>query len=373
MELQVLKETVARFGRESLAPAAAETERNGAVSPEHWSAMAGMQLTGVMVSPEFDGAGAGLPEALVIAEELGRACASTAWQWLEHTNTTVGLNGFGSPAAKQSLLRPLARGELLGAALKTTEAGGGSDMQTMKATAVSSGSNYVINGTKVFQSLAGTADVYLVVAREGSSESEAMSIIAVERNAPGLTFGPRERTMGLGGVAVADMVMQDCTVPADNVIGKPGGFMPVFGAIGGFAQMGAAAIALGMMQASLDETLGFLANRQVGARTLGSVHGIQVQVADLFIAVESSRALLERASRDGGNIALRFGTKVNTIDAAMRVIDRCLLLHGSAGYSQAMPFERRARDIRAFAIHYGNNDAMRGNLGQMLLARSVRR
>jgi alkylation response protein AidB-like acyl-CoA dehydrogenase len=127
-----------------------------------------------------------------------------------------------------------------------------------------------------------------------------------------------------------------------------------------------------MMQASLDETLGFLANRQVGSRALGSLHGIQMQVADLFIEVESSRALIERASREGGNIALRFGTKVNTVDAATRVIDRCLLLHGNAGYSQAMPFERRARDIRAFAIHYGNNDVVRGNLGQMLLAGSAR-
>lgn len=372
MELQVLKEALRRFGRETLAPAAAETEQNGAVSPENWAAMAKMQLTGVMVSTDYDGAGAGLPEALVIGEELGRACASTAWQWLEHTNTTVALNGFASPTLKESLLKPMARGELLGAALKTTEAGGGSDIQTLKTAAAPSNGNYIINGTKVFQSLAGAADVYLVVAREGSPESDALSILAVERDAPGLSFGPRERTMGLGGIAVGDMVMQDCTVSADNIIGKPGGFGPVFGAIGGFAMMAASAIALGMMQASLDETVGFLAGRQVGTRTLSSLHGIQMQIADLFIKVESSRSLIERASRERGNLALRFGTKVNTTDVAAQVIDRCLLLHGNAGYSRAMPLERRARDIRAFAIHYGNNDVVRGNLGQMLLAGAAR-
>lgn len=368
MDLQVLKESLRRFGREELAPAAAETERNGAVSPELWATMAKMELTGVMVSPDYDGAGAGLPEALVIAEELGRACGSTAWQWLEHTNMTVALNGFASPALKESLLKPMARGELLGAALKTTEAGGGSDIQTMKTTAVPSNDSYVINGTKVFQSLAGAADAYLVVAREGSPDSEALSILAVERDAPGLSIGPREQTMGLRGISVGDMVMQDCTVPVENLIGKPGGFGPVFGAIGGFAMMAASAIALGMMQASLDETRGFLANRQVGTRALSSIHGIQMQIADLFIKVESSRALIDRASREGGNLPLRFATKVSTADAAAQVIDRCLLLHGNAGYSQAMPFERRARDIRAFAIHYGNNDVVRGNLGQMLLA-----
>ncbi len=367
MELQVLRETLRRFGRENLAPAAAETERSGAIAPERWAAMAKMELTGVMVSPDYDGAGAGLPEALVIAEELGRACTSTAWQWLEHTNATVALNGFASPALKDSLLKPLARGELLGAALKTTEAGGGSDIKTLKTTAVPSEGRYILDGTKVFQSLAGAADVYLVVAREGSPDSEALSILAVERDAPGLSFGPRERTMGLGGISVADIVMENCTVPADNLIGKPGGFGPVFGAIGGFAMMAASAIAIGMMQASLDETLSFLANRQVGARTLGSLHGIQMQIADLFIEVESSRGLLERATREGSNVGLRFGTKVKTSEGAARVIDRCLLLHGNAGYSRAMPFERRARDIRALAIHYGNNDVLRGNLGQMAL------
>lgn len=368
MELQILKDALGRFTREMLAPAAAETERSGAVSPECWAEMARMELTGVLVSPDFGGAGAGLPEALVIAEELGRACTSTAWQWLEHTNTTIALNAFASPALKESALRPLARGELLGAALKTTEAGGGSDISTLKTTAVPSNGNYVVDGTKVFQSLAGVADVYLVVAREASPESEALSILAVERDAPGLSFGPRERTMGLGGIAVADMVMENCTIPAENLVGKPGGFGPVFGTIGGFAMMGASAIALGMMQASYDETLDFLANRQVGTRTLGSLHGIQMQMADLFIDVESSRGLFERAGIAGDDIALRFGTKVKTTEAAARVIDRCLLLHGNAGYSQAMPFERRARDIRALAIHYGNNDVIRGNLGQMALS-----
>lgn len=372
MELQVLKESLARFRRESLAPAAAETERNGAVSPEIWAAMAKMELTGVMAAPDYGGAGAGIAEALVIAEELGRGCASTAWQWVEHTNATIGINAFGSPKLKDAVLKELARGELLGAALKTTEAGGGSDMTTMKATAAPSGGNYIINGTKVFQSLAGAADVYLVVAREGTPDSKAMSILAVGSNAPGLSFGPRERTMGLNGVSVADMLMEDCTVPATNLLGTPGGFGPVFGAIGGFAMQAASAIALGMMQGSYDETLAFLANREVGGRTLGSIHGIQVQLADLFIEIESSRAMLERASREPANLTLRFGTKVKATEAAARVIDRCLMLHGNAGYSRALPLERRARDVRALAIHYGNNDVLRGNIGQMSLAAPAR-
>jgi len=372
MDLQVLKDSLRRFGKETLGPAAAETDRNGAVSSAAWDAMAKMELTGVMVSTEYGGAGAGIAEALVIAEELGRACTSTAWQWLEHTNMTVALNGFAKPELKQSMLRPLARGELLGAAMKTTEAGGGSDIQTLQTTAALSDGNYVLNGTKVFQSLAGSADAYLVVARDASMDAGAMSLFAVERGAPGLSFGPRETTMGLRGISIADMVMEDCTIPAANLVGAPGGFGPVFGAIGGFAMQAASAIALGMMQASLDETVGFLASRQVGSRTLGSLHGIQMQIADLFIEVEGSRAMLERAGRESANIALRFGTKVRTTEAAARVIDRCLQLHGSAGYSQAMPFERRARDVRALAIHYGNNDVMRGNLGQMTLSGATR-
>ncbi len=372
MDLQVLRDAMRRLGKETVAPAAAETERNHGIAPAIWSAIAKMELTGVMVAPEYDGAGGGLPEALVVAEELGRACTSTAWQWLEHTNTTVALNNFGSPELKESMLKPLARGELLGAAMKTTEAGGGSDIQTLKTTAVPSAETYVLNGTKVFQSLAGSADVYLVVAREGSSDSDALSILAVERNAPGLSFGPAESTMGLRGISIGDMIMQDCTVPRGNLIGAPGGFGPVFGAIGGFAMQAASSISIGMMQASIDETLAFLANREVGARTLGSLHGIQMQVADLIIDVESSRGMLERAGREPANVALRFATKVRATEAAARVVDRCLLLHGNAGYSQALPFERRARDARALAIHYGNNDVMRGNLGQMALAKPAR-
>lgn len=367
MELNVLKDTMRRFGREVLAPAAAETESDGAIAAAHWAELANMGLTGVMAAEAYGGAGAGLPEALVIAEELGRACTSTAWQWLEHTNATVALNGFANDALKESLLRPLAAGTLVGAAMKTTEAGGGSDMQTLRTYAVPSGDKYVLNGTKVFQSLAGAADVYLVVAREGSADAAAMSIFAVGRSAPGLSFGPRERTMGLGGIAVGDIIMDDCTIPAGNLIGKPGGFGPVFGAIGGFATLGASAIAIGMMQASFDETLTFLAGREVGARTLGSLHGIQMQVADLFIEIESTRALVARALESAGPPTTRFATKVKATDVAAHVIDRCLLLHGNAGYSRALPFERRARDVRALAIHYGNNDVFRANIGQMLL------
>lgn len=367
MELQVLRDTLRRFGRESLAPMAAEAEQNGEISTASWAAMAKMDLMGVMVAPEYGGVGAGIPEALVIAEELGRACASTAWQWLDHTNATLALNAFAAPALKDSLLKPLARGELLGTALKSTEAGGGSDVRTIKTTAMASNGGYVLNGTKVFQSLAGVADVYLVVVREGSPDSEALTVFAIERGTPGLSFGPRERTMGLGGISVADIILEDCRVPAGNVVGAAGGFAPVLGAVGGLATLAAAAIALGLMQASLDETLAFLAHRQVGPRTLGSLHGIQMQAADLFVDVESSRGLLERASEGGGSIALRFATKIKATEAAARVIDRCLLLHGNAGYSQALPLERRARDARALAIHYGNNDVLRETIGRMTL------
>ena len=360
MDIDLVRQTVRRFVAEQVKPLDPEADRDGWLPGAWWRRLGGLDLAGLLVPAELGGAGAELGDAAVVAEELASGSGALAWAWLEHTDATWILAGLATEAAKERLLPRLATGELMGSSLKSTEAGGGSSPAAIATTARETGDGYVLNGRKVFQSLAGTADIYLVVARTAPAPGTGpLSVFVVERDAPGISFGTRERTMGLRALAVAEIVLEDCLVPAEHLVGPPGGFGAVVTHHGRVAPVLVAAMALGLAEASVDETLGFLASREVAGQRLAELPAVQLRVADLLIELECSRGLLERAVRGVGPPAVGVLAKVAVSEAAARLIDGCLKLHGSAGYCADLPLERRARDVRALPLHYGTNDQLR--------------
>ncbi len=366
-ETELLRQTVRRLVADKVEHADAEADAERRWPHDLWRRLVGLDLAGVLVPAERGGAGGAASTAVVVAEELARGSGSLAWGWLEHTDATWILGALGSEEVKARFLPRLASGELIGSALKATEAGGGSSPAGIANTARAVDGGYVLNGRKVFQSMAGVADIYLVVARiEPAPESGALGVFLVERDCPGLSFGPAERTMGLRGLPIGDIVLDDCRVPDCHVVGAPGGFGAVVGHHARLAPLLVAAIALGLAESSLGETVEFLVSRSVGGEPLASLPAIQLRLADLIIEVEAIRGLLERAEGGRGRPALGALTKVAATEAAARVIDACITLNGAAGYSAALPIERRARDVRALAIHYGTNDQLR-----LIAARAV--
>ncbi len=360
MDDDLVRTTLRRFVSEQVATLDGVADGEG-VLPDHWWRQLGqLGVTGMLAPAEVGGAGAGLDAAVLVAEELAAGSAALAWTFVEHTDATWILDGLASEPVRARLVPRLASGEMMGAALKATEAGGGTSTTGILTTARAVGDRYVLNGRKVFQSLAGMADLYLVVARtEPIPAAGPLSVFVVERDNPGVSFGVRERTMGLRALPVGEIVLEDCEVAADEVVGPPGGFGAVIGRHGRVTPLLVAAVALGLAEASMSETLAFLGGRVVAGQPLAHHPVVQLRVADLLVDLESARGLLDRAVRGDGRPGLGVLAKVGATEAAVRVIDGCLGLHGAAGYSTDLPIERRARDVRALPLHYGTNDQLR--------------
>lgn len=369
MGTELLRESVRQFVDQQVAPLDGAADRAGHLPDGLWGRLAALELTGLVVPADHGGSGADLAAAVVVAEELAAGSAALAWAWLEHTDATWILAELGTAAAKSRFLPGLVAGDLVGSSLKATEAGGGSSPAAITTTARASAGGYVLHGRKVFQSLAGMADLYLVVARmDPAPTTGPFGVLAVGPGDPGVSFGARERTMGLRALPIGEIVLEHCLVPADRLVGPPGGFGAVLARHGRLAPLLVAAIATGLAAASVRETLGFLADREVGGRRLAELPAVQLRVADLLADLESSRGLVERAVRGGGADFLGTLAKVAASEAAARVIDGCQKLCGSAGYSTDFPIERRARDVRALALHYGTNDQLRQVVGRAALA-----
>lgn len=370
---QNLAEGVRRFAQRELATGAAQVDRNAAFPEHHWAKLAEIGLAGLVAPAQYGGLAVDRGTFTAALETVGRACASSAWVLLTHCAAVAGLAAQGSEAQREQYLLPLAAGTLAGA-VGVTETGGGSSPGAIKTFARAEGSDFVLDGGKFFISEAGVADVYLVLARMAAGEEPAaLGCFIVEKTDAGVSFGKREETMGLRGVEVREIFFDQCRLPAERLLGRPGGAQAVMGAVSGIALSGAAAVALGIAQAAYDDTLAHVKSRTVLGKPLASAPGVQARVAQILFELEGARAWLARAVAwlDGGAQGAPLPlwmAKVSITQAALRVTDGCLALHGAVGYSRALPLERHVRDLHAFCIHWGNNDVLTDMVGHAAVA-----
>jgi alkylation response protein AidB-like acyl-CoA dehydrogenase len=368
--LQGIREFIAR----EVAPNAEAVDRTGELPAGLFRKMGEHGLLGLSVPTQWGGVGADLATQLAAVEALGRACGSTAWAYLVHGSAMTAIQAFGSDAQKDRYLPALAEGRLVGAALAGTEAGGGSNHMAIRSLAREDTNGYVLDGNKSFISQAGAADVYVAMVRTGEGNApSALSCFLLEKDDPGVSFPRREQTMGVRGVRIGEIVFDGVRLPADRLLGGVGGGLPVLQAIGGHGGLGAAAATLGLAQAALDATRAYVKTRTVLDKPLGEIGAVQARVAEAHIDLAGARALLEaavawRESGVKGPPVPAWTAKVATTEAALRVIERCMTLHGAMGYSSALPLERAYRDARAYSIHFGNNETARENIAKALLA-----
>lgn len=361
---------VRRFVAREIAPAAAQVDRDRAFPADHWRKLGEFGLAGLTIPGDAGGLQADRGTLLAALEVVAGGCASTAWALLGHLAVSLGIAALGSETQKARYLGPLARATLLGGTLAGTESGGGSNPGAIKTRATPKGDGWELNGSKFFMTQAGVGDLYLVMAR---TDPQSLSCFIVEKNDPGLRFGERELTLGLHGVQVREMFFDHCTLPADRLLGQAGGAMALLGAVSVITVLGASAAALGVAQAAVDATLAHLRQRTVLGQPLAAHPAVQAQVAHLVQDLTGARAWLGyglqqmEAGIKGPPLPLWL-TKVSVTEAAGRVVDKCLGLHGAVGYSQALPLERMHRDVRAFAIHWGNNDVLLDMVGKTALA-----
>ncbi|MCO5089750.1 acyl-CoA dehydrogenase family protein [Bosea sp. (in: a-proteobacteria)] len=353
--------TVRRLADERVAPHAAEVDRSRSLPEESIKAFRDANLIGLPFPEEFGGQGGDLMTQVIAVEEIARVCATSALSLFTSWIVLDPLVRFGSPMLVEEIVRPVSSGEQV-AAWCLTEPAGGSDLAGIKTRAEQAGDGWMLNGTKRFITNATWADWYMVLARTG--EGRQFGIFAVHRDDPGISFGARERKMGVRGSPTADVILENCRISADRVVGDP---------FKGYEYMNVgltnsraviAAEALGIAQGALDEAVRYTKGRQQFGQTISRFQMIRGMVADMAVKVESSRALLYRAvnliETDPGQArAFASMAKLLCSDTAMAVTTDAVQLHGGYGYLEDYPVERMMRDAKITQIYEGTNQIQR--------------
>src|SRR3990172_853960 len=287
---QMLRQTLRQIAQKELAPRAANIDRTSAFPAEGLAKLAASGVLGLTLPAAVGGGGGNSVSFALATEEIARACASTALIFVTHAAAGLGVLVGGQDALKRKYLPALARGEKLGA-FAATEAGSGANPLAIQASARKKDGRYVVNGSKVFITSGGEADLYLTVVRTSDAPGPAgLSLLAVEKDSPGLSMGRKDDRMGLNGSSPREIVFQDCAVPVENLLGAEGGFMPLGMAMGGLGALGAAAMALGLSEAALEASISHARSRVVLKQPIGAYQGIQFLVSEMAAAVDAMRA-----------------------------------------------------------------------------------
>ena len=371
--LNMLIDSVARFVRTRLVPAEPIVAETDEIPAELIHDMRELGLFGLAIPEEFGGLGLTMEEEVRVAFEL--AWTSPAFRSLIGTNNGIGSQGLiidGTHEQKQKYLPRLASGELI-ASFALTEPDAGSDAASLRTSAVRDGAVYVVNGTKRYITNAPEAGIFTVMARTDPTIKGAAGISAflVEAGTPGLTLGKRDIKMGQKGAHTCDVIMENCRVPVENLIGgKEGvGFKTAMKVLDK-GRLHIAAVCVGAAERMLADSLAYAMQRQQFGKPLADFQLVQAMLADSKAEIYAARSMVIDAARrrdEGEDISTEASCcKLFASEMCGRVADRAVQIHGGAGYIADYAVERFYRDVRLFRIYEGTTQ-----IQQLLIARNM--
>jgi len=355
--------TARQFAREQMAPNARAWDEGEIFPVAALRAAAGLGFGGIYVRDDVGGSGLSRLDATIIFEELAQGCTSTAAYISIHNMAVWMIDAFGGQTQRQKFLPKLCSMEHF-ASYCLTEPDSGSDAASLKTQARRTGDHYVINGSKAFISGGGTSDVYVCMVRTGDGGPKGISCIAVERDAPGLSFGAPEKKLGWKSQPTAMVNFTDCRVPVQNLIGREGdGFKIAMAGLDG-GRLNIAACSLGGAQFCLDRTVDYMRERKQFGSRLSDFQALRFRIADYATDLEAARLMVRRAAlavaaQEPGATRLAAMAKRFATDVGFEVVNGCLQLHGGYGYLRDHPIERVLRDVRVHQILEGTNEVMR--------------
>ena len=369
-EHQMLRDAVRQYAREQLAPHAAAWDRDHAFPQQALKGLAAMGLYGIAIPEEWDGAGMDYTALSLAIEEIavGDGATSTV---VQVTNLAAGiLSGYGNAAQKERYLKPLARGEMLGA-FALTEPHTGSDAAAIRTRAERVGDGWVLNGVKQFITSGKYADVAIVFAvTNKDAGKKGISAFIVPTATPGYVVSHIEEKTGQHASDTAQITFDGCKIPAENLLGAEGEGYRIALANLESGRINVAAQSVGMAQSALNAALIYAGERITFGKPLTGHQAVSFRLADMATAIEASRQLYLHAAalRDLGLPCLKEASmaKLFATEAAEKVCSDAIQIHGGYGYVRDFPVERIWRDVRVTQIYEGASDIQRMVIGRAL-------
>ncbi|AQX53152.1 acyl-CoA dehydrogenase [Priestia flexa] len=363
-EHEMIRKMVRDFARNEVGPTAEERDEEERFDREIFRKMSELGLTGIPWPEEYGGIGSDYLAYCIAVEELSRVCASTGVTLSAHTSLAGWpIFKFGSEEQKHTYLKPMAQGEKIGA-YGLTESSAGSDAGGMKTTAVKEGDFYVLNGSKIFITNGGEADIYVVFARTNPEEKQkGTSAFIVEKDMEGFSVGKKEKKLGIRSSPTTEIIFENCRVPKENLLGKEGdGFKIAMMTLDG-GRNGIAAQAVGIAQGALDAAVAYAKERHQFGKPIIAQQGIAFKLADMATSIEASRLLTYQAAWLEGE-GLPYGkesamSKLYAGDTAMKVTTEAVQVFGGYGYTKDYPVERYMRDAKITQIYEGTQEIQR--------------
>ena len=366
-----IREMVRDFATREIAPRSAEVDREARFPEETFKELGKLDLLGLLVPNEYGGAGADYRSYAIAVEEIGRACGSTGLSYAAHASLgTNPIKLFGTDEQRKRWLPKLATGEHLGC-WALTEPGTGSDASAQKTTAKKEGDHWLLNGTKQFITNGNVADVAIIMAMtDPSLGRKGISAFVVEKGTPGFYVSKVEKKLGMRGSPTTSLTMENCKIPADNILGQPGeGYKQALITLEG-GRISIGALALGIAQAAFDAALAYAKQREAFGQPIGKFQFIQGYLADMATQINAARLLLYHAAwmKDNGQRVTLEGSqaKLFASEIASRVCNLGIQIHGGYGYVEDFPAERFLRDAKLCEIGEGTSEIQR-----LLIARQL--
>lgn len=370
-EQKLIRRTVRKFAEDVLEPRAAEIDEKQEFPEDSVRKMAEEGFLGLIFPEQYGGSGLDTVCYSIATEEISRVCGSTGLTFAAHISLGCHpIYAFGTDEQKAKFLTPLARGEKIGA-FGLTEPNAGSDAGGTETHALRKGDKYIVNGTKIYITNASYADVVTFAAVTNPEKgNKGISAMIVEKGTPGFRVGAKENKFGCRGSDTAELIFEDCEIPAENLLGQENDGFRVFMHTLDGGRISVAAMALGIAQGAFEKAIAYSKERRQFGRPICDFQLVKAMIADMAVEIEAARHMTYNASRvkDGGGQFTKEAAmaKLFSSEVAMRATNKALQILGGAGYCKDHPVERYLRDAKLTEIGEGTSEIQR-----LVVAREV--
>lgn len=371
-EQQSIRDMVKSFTKDVIEPKAEEIDKENRFPIEHISKMGELGLLGIAYPEEDGGVGADAISEAIAVEEITYGCAATGSILTAHYLGIDGLYLASDKEQRQKYLVPGCQGEKL-FAFCLTEPNGGTDVGSMKTSAKLERENYILNGSKVFITNAAHADILVVYAKTDASKgTRGISAFIVEKDIPGLSFGVGDDKMGIRGAKTDEVFFENVTIPKENLVGNEGDGFKLAMTVVDRGRIGIAAMAIGLSQAALDESVNYSKEREAFGNTISQFQGLQWMMAEMESDLSAARLYTYFAAslkdKEGYRLSKEASiAKLFTSEASNRIVNKAVQIHGGYGYMREYKVERLYRDQRILEIFEGTSQVQKMVISSYLL------